>query len=240
VTRCEPCGRRCPVRVKAAKSDLRLRIAGAMKEACGKRVIASGRRAGETAAVADDLAPGLYEELVSAAIVGRLAAVEDALVERALSGRPTPRIVRGFLRHRPATANDHSIAYLHTRPQTHASPRSDGSACSADWSRASQVGDEADRWRDTADNRSSRSKRSRLTHFSECRAISKGGSVPDHRSVRPTSPRAGFKCRRDRSGEAGGPWVKAANEQPSCSSAGCGARITDGTDAGKGVGITSR
>jgi hypothetical protein len=69
--------------VKAAKSDLRLRIAGAMKEACGKRVIASGRRAGETAAVADDLAPGLYEELVSAAIVGRLAAVEDALVERA-------------------------------------------------------------------------------------------------------------------------------------------------------------
>jgi hypothetical protein len=148
--------------------------------------------------------------------------------------------VRGFLRHRPATANDHSIAYLHTRPQTHASPRSDGSACSADWSRASQVGDEADRWRDTADNRSSRSKRSRLTHFSECRAISKGGSVPDHRSVRPTSPRAGFKCRRDRSGEAGGPWVKAANEQPSCSSAGCGARITDGTDAGKGVGITSR
>ena len=32
--------------------------------------------------MADDLAPGLYEELVSAALVGRLSAVEDALVER--------------------------------------------------------------------------------------------------------------------------------------------------------------
>ncbi len=38
--------------------------------------------AGQNAAVSDDLAPGLYEELVSAALVGRLASVEDALIER--------------------------------------------------------------------------------------------------------------------------------------------------------------
>jgi superfamily II DNA or RNA helicase len=45
-------------------------------------VIALWSGAGETAAVSDDLAPGLYEELVSAALVGRLASIEDALVER--------------------------------------------------------------------------------------------------------------------------------------------------------------
>ncbi len=45
-------------------------------------VIAFGLRAGETSAVSDDLAPGLYEELVSAALVARLASIEDALVER--------------------------------------------------------------------------------------------------------------------------------------------------------------
>jgi hypothetical protein len=45
-------------------------------------VIALRSGAGKTAAVNDDLAPGLYEELVSAALVGRLASVEDALVER--------------------------------------------------------------------------------------------------------------------------------------------------------------
>lgn len=45
-------------------------------------VIALRPGAGETAAVSDDLAPGLYEELVSAALAGRLTSVEDALVER--------------------------------------------------------------------------------------------------------------------------------------------------------------
>jgi superfamily II DNA or RNA helicase len=45
-------------------------------------VIALRLGAGETAAVSDDLAPGLYEELVSAALASRLASVEDALVER--------------------------------------------------------------------------------------------------------------------------------------------------------------
>jgi hypothetical protein len=32
--------------------------------------------------VTDDLVPGLYEELISAALLGRLASVEDALVDR--------------------------------------------------------------------------------------------------------------------------------------------------------------
>lgn len=38
--------------------------------------------AGETPGVSEDLEPGLYEELVSSALLGRLASVEDALVER--------------------------------------------------------------------------------------------------------------------------------------------------------------
>ena len=46
------------------------------------RLIASASGARETAAVADDLAPGLYEELVSAALVAQLASIEDPLVER--------------------------------------------------------------------------------------------------------------------------------------------------------------
>jgi superfamily II DNA or RNA helicase len=45
-------------------------------------LIASRFPARETSRVVADLAPGLYEELVSAALVGRLAAIEDALVER--------------------------------------------------------------------------------------------------------------------------------------------------------------
>jgi hypothetical protein len=45
-------------------------------------VIALWPGVGETAAVSDDLAPGLYEEIVSAALVSRLASIEDALVER--------------------------------------------------------------------------------------------------------------------------------------------------------------
>ena len=45
-------------------------------------MIAQRAKWGETAAVADDLAPGLYEELITAALVSRLASTDDALVER--------------------------------------------------------------------------------------------------------------------------------------------------------------
>jgi hypothetical protein len=38
-------------------------------------VIALWPGVGETAAVSDDLAPGLYEEIVSAALVSRLASI---------------------------------------------------------------------------------------------------------------------------------------------------------------------
>ncbi len=40
------------------------------------------RRSGETAVVTNDLGPGLYEDLVSAALVDRLSAVEEALIQR--------------------------------------------------------------------------------------------------------------------------------------------------------------
>ncbi len=45
-------------------------------------VIARAAKSDETAAVADDLAPGLYEELVSAALAGRLETADAALAER--------------------------------------------------------------------------------------------------------------------------------------------------------------